>query len=373
MKRRNFLTQLSLGAAASVALPATQLFSKDNNLILPEYSNENQDKKKLGIALVGLGYYSTSELAPALQKTKNCYLAGIVTGSPEKAQKWKEQYNIPEKNIYNYQNFDAIKDNPDIDIVYVVLPNAMHAEYTIRAAKAGKHVLCEKPMEVNVEKCQEMIKACKENNRLLAIGYRLHYDPYHQEIMKYAGEKPFGKIKTFTSGNAFNLNYKNWRTDPALSGGGPLMDMGIYCVQSSLYATGEHPIAVTAKFGEKTEKERFPTVEQSISWKFDFPSGAVADCKTSYADVYGSLRTEAENGWYELSPAYTYRGVKGKTSKGELNFPQVPQQAAQMDDFADCVLNKKQTRVPGEMGMRDVKLLLAIYESAKSGKKITIA
>ena len=109
----------------------------------------NKPKNKLGVALVGLGSYSSSELAPALLETKNCYLAGIVTGTPAKEKMWSEKYNIPQKNIYNYQNFDNVASNPDIDIVYVVLPVSMHKEYTIRAAKAGKHVISEKPMAIS--------------------------------------------------------------------------------------------------------------------------------------------------------------------------------------------------------------------------------
>ncbi|PQK90868.1 glucose-fructose oxidoreductase, partial [Pantoea ananatis] len=116
-------------------------------------------------------------MAPALQQTKECYLAGIVTGTPSKAEAWKQKYNIPDKNIYNYQNFDQIANNPDIDIVYVVLPPSMHREYVIRAANAGKHVWCEKPMAISVQECQDMIDACKKNKRSLAIGYRLQHEP----------------------------------------------------------------------------------------------------------------------------------------------------------------------------------------------------
>jgi predicted dehydrogenase len=373
MKRRNFLNRLSLGLGASMALSSSDLFSdtpSENGLFLPSHLNKQQNKK-LGIALVGLGYYSTSELAPALQKTQKCYLAGIVSGTPEKAQKWKEQYNIPEKNIYNYQNFDSIKDNPDIDIVYVVLPNAMHSEYTIRAAKAGKHVICEKPMEVNAEKCKEMIKACKENKRLLAIGYRLHYDPT-TEVMKQVGKGAYGKIKSIKSENGFVLNFKNWRLNKELAGGGPLMDMGIYCVQGVMYTLGKEPVAVTAKFGQISDKAKFNSVEESISWTMEFADGLKAECNTTYSDNVGYIRAEGDKGWIELKPSFAYRGVKGTSSKGDITFPEVSQQALHMDDFADCVINNKKTKVPGEMGLRDVKILNAIYEAAETGKKVKI-
>src|SRR5690606_23331209 len=122
----------------------------------------------------------------------HCYLAGIVTGTPAKEKQWASRYNIPEKNIYNYENFDSIALNPDIDIVYVVLPIFMHKEFTIRAAQAGKHVICEKPMAMNVRECEEMIAACTKANRLLSIGYRLHFEPYNMEMMRLGQQKVFG-------------------------------------------------------------------------------------------------------------------------------------------------------------------------------------
>lgn len=146
--------------------------------------NEQKNANKLGIALVGLGSYSAAELAPALQETQHCYLAGIVTGTPSKTDDWKKKYNIPDKNIYTYQSFDSIKDNPDIHIIYVVLPNSMHADYVVRAAKAGKHVICEKPMAVKVADCDRMIQACKDAGVMLSIGYRLHFEPYNKEMMR---------------------------------------------------------------------------------------------------------------------------------------------------------------------------------------------
>ena len=158
-------------------------------------------EKKLGIALVGLGGYSSGQLGPALQQTRNCYLAGIVTGTPSKAKDWSARYNIPAANIYNYENFDSIANNPAIDIVYVVLPIAMHKEYTVRAAKAGKHVICEKPMAISVSECEEMIAACRKANRMLSIGYRLHFEPFNKEMMRLGQQKVYGKILEIEAGN----------------------------------------------------------------------------------------------------------------------------------------------------------------------------
>ncbi|WP_324676901.1 Gfo/Idh/MocA family oxidoreductase [Hymenobacter sp. GOD-10R] len=376
--RRDFLRRLSLGVGVGlVGLP-----SLANAFVATpeaEYGLASlaalQSGRKLGVALVGLGGYSSGQLAPALQQTKLCHLAGIVTGTPDKATKWKQQYNIPDKNIYTYENFDSIKDNPDIDIVYVVLPNALHAEYVERAARAGKHVICEKPMATSVEDCRRMIDACKKAGKKLSIGYRLHFDPYNLAAMRIGQNQQYGPVKKLIAENGFTMgNNRPWRIQKKLSGGGPLMDMGIYCVQGVIYTKGQVPVSVTAKYPPKQRPQQFNEVEEAINWQFQFADGSVADCRTSYVENVGRLRMEAANGWLELQPAYAYNGLHSETSKGPLpNMPSrdISQQALQMDDFADCVLNNKPTRVPGEMGLRDVQLLKAIYQAADSGQKVS--
>ena len=235
--RRDFIKTAALAAASVpfVGALAPRAFAAE-----PE--------RKLGFALAGLGSLSTHQIAPALQNTKYCQLTGIVTGHPAKAERWKAQYNIPDKNIYNYDTMEKMADNPDIDVVYVVTPNGLHAEHTIKAAKAGKHVLCEKPMEVSVEKCQQMIDACKKAGRQLAIGYRLHFEPNNLECVRLAREKVFGDVQIIEAG----FGFRHRRPDPMavsnrhLSGGGPLMDVGIYALQASRYLTGEEPVEVSA-------------------------------------------------------------------------------------------------------------------------------
>ncbi len=373
--RRKFIYDFScnVGFAALAINGMSALSGCGNN---SEESREEKSlkqisQKKLGIALVGLGGYSEGELAPSLKETQHCYLAGIVTGTPEKAEKWKKQYDIPEKNIYNYQNFDSIKDNPDIDIVYVVLPNSMHAEYSIRAAKAGKHVICEKPMAVTVEECENMIAASREAGKMLSIGYRLHFDPFHLEMMRLGQKKVYGPINKIKADNGMD-GTSGWRLDKKLAGGGPLMDLGVYCIQGARYTTGLEPIAVTAQEGPKTNKEMFKDIEETIFWQMEFPEGIKAECMCSYSKGTNLLRAEAEKGWFELSPTYAYRGLKGKTSEGEMNFEGVNQQARQMDDFALAIKDKRPTPVPGEMGLQDVKIIKAIYKAMETGKRVEV-
>jgi predicted dehydrogenase len=329
-----------------------------------------EPEKKLGFALVGLGSLSTNQIAPALQKTRHCRLAGIVSGTPAKRKKWAEQYSLPESAIYTYETFDKIKDNPDIDVVYVVLPNSMHGEYTIRAAQAGKHVLCEKPMEISPEKCQEMVDACKKHNRQLAIGYRCQFTPHHLEMMRITREKQFGALKLIEASFGFKIgDPRQWRLRHALAGGGALMDVGIYALQAARYTSGEEPIEVVA-FETKTDWQKFKEVDESIFWTLRFPSGALANCGTTY-NTNGMNRVYAgyENGWALLEPAYSYGGLQGKTSKGKLDLPQLDQFAAEMDDFAQCIKENRKSKVSGEEGVRDAKILAAIYQSIRNGGK----
>ncbi len=327
--------------------------------------------KKVGIALVGLGYYSTDVLAPSLQETEIAYLAGIVTGTPEKEKIWAEKYNIPKKNIYNYQNFDDIENNPDIDIVYVVLPNSMHKEYTIRAARAGKHVICEKPMAMNVQECREMIEACKENNVKLAIGYRLHHEKNTQEVMRLGQEEVFGKVLHISCGAAYrNTLFNHWKWQKKM-GGGAMMDMGVYPLQAARYVTGEEPVSVSAQTFV-LRPEITTDVDEATTFQLQFSSGTVANLNTGFHASFNFLHSTARKGWFELRPFSGYGGIKGRSSKGPIEFPNINQQAAQMDSVAKNVLKDEPVRVPGEEGLRDMIVVDAVYQSINTDEKIDL-
>ncbi len=355
--RRDFLQYSAILSAAAVTTP------------LAGFAGFSQ-QKKLGIALVGLGSYATNQLAPALMQTQHIELRGIVTGTPSKISNWVDKYRIPEKNIYNYENFDRIADNKDIDAVYIVLPNSMHAEFTIRAAKAGKHVICEKPMAVNVREGQLMIDACRKAGKQLAIGYRLHYDPFHMEMMRLSREKVFGQVKLVEASDGFRAGDPNqWRLKHALSGGGPLMDVGIYAIQGARYTVGLEPISVTAQEFPKTDPVKFKDVEESLSWQLQFPNGAIANSFTTYIAGVNRLYAAAEKGWFEVNNAFGYGGQQGRTSSGPMPFQHINQQAAHMDGVAKAILENQPNNVPGEEGLRDMKVIDAIYASAAAGGK----
>ncbi len=367
--RRDFLQKMSGGLGVTLAsLSLTDTFAYHSKNVL-------KDTKKLGVALVGLGSYAKNQLAVALEKTSNCYLAGIVTGTPSKAEEWAKKYNLNKKNIYNYQNFDEIAKNKDIDIVYVVLPNSMHKEFVIRAAKAGKHVMCEKPMSVSVKEAEEMVKACKDANVQLGIGYRMHFEPFTKEVVRQCREKVIGDVRFIQTNFGFNIgDPAQWRLKKAFAGGGPLMDVGIYCVQASRYVTGEEPLSVTAQYGPITEPSIFKDVEQSISWQFEFPGNATVNGFSSYRSNIEQLYVSATKGWIQLSPAYSYGPIKGSTNSGPLNMPIVHHQTVMMEEVCKSFIEtgKFPEHMNGMEGLRDMKILMSIYEAAATGKKISL-
>ena len=368
--RRRFLKQLSAGVGGAAWAASAGPF------VAQSAPAPAQDP--LGLALVGLGNYATGQLAPALQETERCYLAGIVTGTPSKAEEWMQKYDIPEENVYDYATYDQIADNDAIDIIYVVLPNGMHAEYSIRAAEAGKHVICEKPMATSVEGCRAMIAACERNNRKLSIGYRLHFEPHHQRAMELGQDEVYGPVEIIQAGFGFRLGqppyppHIEWRLDQELAGGGALMDVGVYAIQAARYVTGEEPVAVTAQ-EYTTRPDVFSEVDETIFFQLEFPGGARMDGSTSYNGNFNRLYATAEQGWFEVEPAYGYGGIQGRTSDGPMNIQNVNQQARQMDGFAACIQEDRASRVPGEEGLRDMQVIEAIYDSiAAGGQRIEI-
>lgn len=334
-----------------------------------------QDKKSLGIALVGLGSYSQGQLAPGLLKTSHCHLAGIVTGSPEKIPVWREKYDIPKENVYTYENFDTIINNPDIDIVYVVLPNAMHKDFCIRAAKAKKHVICEKPMAISVAECDEIIDACARNGVKLGVGYRMQSEPSTNVLKQMVKDKKYGKPTMIeASAGYMSRGYPDqWRLDKKLAGGGALLNMGVYAIQAAIYGAQELPIAVTAQ-EYSTRPEYFKDTDETITAQLSFPSGTVASIYTTHSGKGDRVFVACENGWIELDKAHSYGVIKGRTSDGTLiNSGEQSQQALQMDDFAHHILSGAINKAPGSMGKRDMIICEAIYNSIKQGgKQITL-
>jgi len=361
--RREFLgTTLTAATAAGIAQGG--FFSSST------YGREN---KKLGVALVGLGSLSTNQIAPGLLNSAHCKLTAIVTGTPEKEKQWADKYGIQPDHIYNYQSFDKIASDDSVDIVYIVLPNNMHAEFTIRAAKAGKHVLCEKPMANSVADCRAMIDACKTADRKLAIGYRCQFEPHHIKSMQIARSKELGAIKMIEAGFGFTIgDPKQWRLRKELAGGGALMDVGIYALQSCRYLLGEEPKMITAQ-ETKTDAVKFAEVDESITWLMQFPSGVLAYCSTSY-NFNGLNRFQAftDKGFIRMDPAFGYSDVRLETSKGKIDLQAQDQFATELDNFAKCILEDQTSKVSGEEGLKDLLAIEAIYKSIATRTTVAV-
>lgn len=361
MNRKSFLKKsLVIGAGVSMA---GDLFS---NVIAP------QKKQKLGVALVGLGYYSTDLLAPALQLTQHCEMKGIVSGTPSKIERWKKEHNLSDKNIFTYDSFDRMANNPDIDIVYVVLPPSMHSEYAIRAANAGKHVWCEKPMAMTAKECQDMIDACNKNKVKLSIGYRMQHEANTQRVIQFRKELKYGKVLNVNAAAGyFDGRTNHWKQIKKL-GGGSMYDMGVYPLNAIRYSTGLESIAVTAK-QSTTRPEIYKEVDETMEFDLEFPGGATAHGKTSFGMSMNDLDVKCEKGGWALSPFQAYTGVGGKTSDGIALSPSpLNQQAKQMDDDALSIKNSTNVLVPGEEGLKDIRVVEAIYRSVKANSRVTI-
>lgn len=366
--RREFLQKIT---AASAVLPLITQAAKANE----RQSIKPYDGPVLRVALLGLGSYAT-RVADAMQDCKMAKLVGAVSGTPAKLTAWQSKYGIPEKNCYNYENFDEIKNNPDIDAVYIITPNALHAPFAKRTAKAGKHVISEKPMATTAKEGQEMVDACKKANVKLLVGYRMHFEPKTLEIIRMRKAGEFGKITFFQGLSGFVIgDPTQWRLNKALSGGGSMMDIGIYSINGARYMIGEEPMWVTAQ-ETKTDKQKFKEgIDETIQFQFGFPGGAVASCLSTYAmNNLDRFFLDGLNGFAELNPATGYGPIEGRTNKGELTQPHVTHQTVQMDEMAAILLQGKKPEVPvdGEEAVKDLKIIDAIYEAVRTGKKVQL-
>ena len=367
--RRAFLAS-SATLAAAAAAPAG-LFAR------------GRQKEKLGYALVGLGRLSTNQIAPAFENCAYSKLAAVVSGTPEKREKWKAKYDL-DGHVYSYEEYEKLADDDEVDVIYVVLPNGLHAEYTIRGAETGKHVFCEKPMANDSQACRDMIAACEKAGVKLGIAYRCQFEPHHLKARETIEGGGIGKLLGLGSSFGFKFpdppfpGQQGWRIDGKLAGGGPLMDVGIYSLQFCRMMTGREPVAVTAQT-VTTDPKKFDEVEETLFWTMDFPGAdgqppVLAHCGTTYA-FNGMKHGEAfgENGSVLLDPAFGYTGIKGFVKGEPMDLATPDQFAVEMDAFSEACLKDAAFKCPGEEGLRDLLAIEAIYEAAETGKKEEVA
>jgi predicted dehydrogenase len=334
--------------------------------------------KKLGWAVVGLGSLAINQILPAFATCEKSRVVAFVSGHPDKAKKLAPRYGVDPKNIYNYQNYDTIRDNPEVDVIYIVLPNGMHAEYTIRGHQAGKHVLCEKPMANNPAECHEMIDAARKADRKLMIAYRCRYEPYNQEAIRIARSGEMGPTQMILADTGFKISDPSvWRLHKQLAGGGSMMDIGIYALNASRYLTGEEPTELHAMIYSTPGDPRFKEVEEHVTFQLRFPSGILANCSSSYGYFHQShFRVMGTEARLVMDPATWYSGLRMYKEHGNtietMDLPVVDHFAAEMDHMSDSVIENKQPLTPGEEGLRDLTIIQAIYRAAESREAVKL-
>jgi predicted dehydrogenase len=357
MDRREF-NKLSALALASSFLPAYA-----QNALAPQ--------KPVGYAAIGLGRICDIFMR-ACANSPAAKITALVTGHPDtKGVKYAEMYGIPKTSIYTYETFDKIAGNKDVDAVYVGLPNSMHCEYTLRAAAAGKHVLCEKPMSISSAEARQMIEGCRKANRKLMIAYRVQYEPLWNKALDIIKSGGIGQVQSFQGGFYGQQAMGEWRLNRKLAGGGALMDIGIYPLNAIRHITGEEPSEYTAVVATRDKSGRFAEMEQSMEWTMKFPSGILASCGCSYGQNGPNfLMINGDKGSLEMNPGFTYGGphLHGSVN-GQPFDEQSPGQhpyvfALEAEHFADCVRNNKEPLSAGEEGLKDMIAMEAIYKAA---------
>ena len=351
---------------------------------------------RVGYAVVGLGQFAVNQILPSLAASRRSKLVALVSGDPQKAARIGRQYGVPDSGLYSYETFDRLRDDRSVQVVYVITPNSLHADLVTRAAKAGKHVLCEKPLATNSADCKRMIAACRAAGRKLMTAYRAQYEPYNLEAIRLVRSGELGKIVSIVADHGRTVDPGNpadrWRLQRALAGGGPLPDVGIYSLNACRYLTGEEPVEVSAMLVQPRDDPKFREVEQAVHWTMRFPSGVLANCSTSY-DYQDTKRYRVlcQKGWLELDPATDYykhtmrieRGLKEPASdpadpvelkavREERPIGEKNQFALMLDHFSECVQQNREPRTPGEEGLRDVRLIELIYEAARTGRRLKV-
>jgi predicted dehydrogenase len=339
--------------------------------------------KRVGYAIVGLGHLTLEEILPAFGESKKSKPVALVSGSPEKLKKVAQQYGIKPESCYSYADYEKLKDNPEVQAIYIVLPNSLHAEYVIRGAKTGKHILCEKPMATSARECELMIAACKKAQVKLMVAYRIQYEPYNRAVREMVRNNKFGKPKYIQAQNSqSSANPDHWRHKKALAGGGALPDIGLYCLNTARFLLGTEPTEVFAYSYSTPGNPLFKEIEEMMSFQLRFPGGIVVDSITNY-DTHDSrfYRVSAERGWLHVNNAYAYQGQQLQTSHAEgpaklenhITLGAKNQFATELDHFSECILENKACHTPGEEGLQDHRIMEAIYQSAREGRVVKLA
>ena len=377
VKRRQFLA----GAAAlPAALAATRAVAQEaqGQPLLGDPALPEPLAERMGWAIVGLGTFAVGQVIPGFGDAKSSRLAAFVSGNADKARRLGERYGVD--RLYSYANYDRLVDDDGVDCVYIVLPVGLHAEYTIRALEAGKHVLCEKPMASTPEECERMIAAARANSRQLGVAYRVHFEPNNVEVLRRIRAGELGAMRHVAADHGFDANPEfpphQWRLTQELGGGGSMYDIGVYGLNTSLMMLpDDRPVAVTAHYAYPKDDPRFAEVEGGIDWRLQMASGISVAGSSSYCwnPYVARQRYFGAAGSCEMQPATTYYDNRISWEPGDgpardiSGGNAIAQFAAQLDGFSLAARENRPHRTPGEMGYRDIRIIQAMYESADSG------
>ena len=343
------------------------------NPALPEPMGE-----RMRWAIVGLGTFAIGQVIPGFLDARKSRITAFVSGNRDKARTLGQRYGVA--RFYDYANFDSIAADCQIDCIYIVLPVGLHAEYTIRALRAGKHVLCEKPMASSVAECEAMIAAAKAAKRQLGVAYRVHFEPNNREALRRIDTGELGTMRFVSADHGFNANPDYpphaWRLTKSLGGGGSMYDIGIYGLNTSLMMLpGDNVTAVSAHDSTPPGDPRFREVEGGLEWRLHMKSGISVAGSSCYcwSPYVSRQRYAGSKGSIEMQPATTYydnrlvlEGAGGPPREIGAGVPGT-QFAAQVDGFSEAARANTPHRTPGEMGLRDMRLIAAMYRSAAQG------
>jgi predicted dehydrogenase len=337
---------------------------------------KTSQRRSVRYAVIGLGHIAQAAILPAFKHAKrNSTLVALVSGEQRKLKQLSRRYGV--QRTCGYDDVDELFASGEIDAVYIALPNELHGQYTIRAARAGLHVLCEKPMAVNASECEEMIGAARAANVKLMIAYRLHFERANLEVARLARTGKLGELRFFTSDFSMQVSDDNVRLEPPEKGGGPLYDIGIYCINAARYCLSEDPVEVWAA-GTRSKDPRFRDVDETVAAVMRFKDERVASftCSFGAADksVYSVTGTK---GSVTLDPAYEYAvGLSYRLKIGEREtkkkFSKSDQFAPELLYFSDCVLNDRNPEPSGEEGLADVQIIEAMLQSISSGRSVRV-
>ncbi len=329
--------------------------------------------RKVGYVVVGLGHFAQDAILPAFKNAKkNSRLVALVSGDPKKHRVLGKRYGVP---VYGYEQYEECLALPDVDAVYIALPNSLHAEYAVRAARAGAHVLCEKPMALDEQQCMEMIRAAEDSDVKLMTAYRLHFESTNLAAMEAVRKGKIGEPRIFSSSFSFQIQGPNIRIDRE-AGGGVAWDIGVYCVNAARYLFRSEPEEVFA-FRVKGKDERFAETEEAVSAVLRFPEDRLASFNVSFgAAPTSTYQLVGTKGSLRLENAYDYKGkmtleLQTKGTK-KRTLPERDQIGPEISYFSDCILNDREVEPSGWEGLADVRIIRAIYESADSGRAVRL-